>query len=170
MRRLCMLMAAILTIAMLPVVSEAFASVDLMSCRDVRFESYGVRQAEITPISCGGEFSSAEPFIVLIIDVKNVDRRVDVGTQVLDPNGGSVAGDSFVITPPPAGTWAHYWSWIVMPVAATREELTGKGLSFLLHVKGLGLTPPIRERLGEWTLSVTLVPGSTRTHKFTLKP
>lgn len=171
MRKFSVLLIVAMTImVMTPVPSDAFPSARLMSCQDVKFVSFGARSDNVLPMTCRSEFSASDPFIVLIVDIRNVDRDTGVIAQVQDPNGTSVTGAAGTIEPPPGVTWSHYWIIRILPVAATQEQIAGRDQTFQNFVVGSNLTPPVRERLGEWVLTVTLAPGGTTTHKFTLKP
>ena len=150
--------------------SEAVARLKLMSCKDIESADLGSQGRGLVPISCAKEFSATDPYVVLIIDVQNIDFETGVITEILDPGSIVIHAHSFAIKPPPGSTWAHYWRWFVLPLSATTEQLANKGPSFLFSTVAAKATPPIAERLGEWSFVATLTSGSPVTHKFTLRP
>ncbi len=141
----------------------------LTSCRDARFTDRGTFGSEIRGSSCGREFSVQDPYLVLIIDVRNVDRDVNVQVELLDPAGAVVDIGGVQMTPPVGSVWSHYYLWRVLPLAAEPGALPVSNPRLGLNPIRVS-DPPARERLGEWKLQVSLRPGSTMTHTFVLKP
>ena len=170
MRALHLLLAIAFIVTGAAQPSGAVARLKLMSCKDIESADLGSQGSGLVPISCAKEFSATDPYVVLIIDVQNIDFETGVITEILDPGSIVIHAYSYTIKPPPGGTWAHHWRWFVLPLSATTEQLAKKGLPFLFSTVGSKAAPPISERLGEWSFVATLTPGSPVTHKFTLRP
>ena len=170
MRVLPLLLGIAIVVAGIPQASQAMARAKLMSCKDIQSSDLGSQGRGLVPISCMQEFSVTDPYIVLIIDVQNIDFETGLSTEVLDPGSSVIHAKSFTIKPPPGNTWAHYWLYFVLPLSATTGQLAKRGLGFLFSTVGTKAAPPISERLGEWSFIATLTPGSPVTHKFTLRP
>src|SRR5437667_1191479 len=151
MRALYLFLAIAFAVAGIAQPSEAIARLKLMSCKDIESADLGSQGRGSVPISCAKEFSATDPYVVLIIDVQNIDFETGVITEILDPGSIVIHAHSFAIKPPPGSTWAHYWRWFVLPLSATTEQLANKGPSFLFSTVAAKATPPIAERLGAWS-------------------
>src|SRR5207249_6028149 len=83
MRALYLFLAIAFAVAGIAQPSEAIARLKLMSCKDLESADLGSQGRGLVPISCAKEFSATDPYVVLIIDVQNVDFETGVITEIL---------------------------------------------------------------------------------------
>lgn len=119
---------------------------------------------------CGRQFTTADPYIVLVIHLRNIRQTTIVEAELLDAEQASVARFGGVISLP-VGQDVYYsdvWIYRFLPVATDLPALARENPNALFL--GLDVTgKPARERPGEWTFRVRTNQGPTAVLKFTLQ-
>ena len=119
---------------------------------------------------CGDRFTTAQPYVAVIVELTNVRGRTVVAVELQDPEQNAVWTFTQAIVPPEGQDiiYRKVWYWGVLPLGAEPRALIAADPSFLFHL----LTPtgkPVRERLGEWTFRLSLNNGVPVVRKFTLQ-
>jgi len=154
-------------IVLLQLAADAQARLSLSACKKAisRDTVYG---SEWVPRDCGNRFTTQDPYIALVILVEEVrEGQTVVAVQLLDPEQTSILASRPTLTVDP-GRIISYSFLLVLPVAADTEALARENrrlVNAMIPVRG----KPVRERLGEWTLSVGLNRGTPQTLKFRLE-
>lgn len=162
----CVLILTILSIW--PQEVAAYPRVSVQACREARFTNTG-RGQHPTPVGCGREFSTTLPYVFIYVQIEDVDTAVTLQWQVQDPNDEVAARYRFRIAPPNEYyVWTHY-SYAVLPVAATPEDIVKQNPMFDFSVIRVGATP-VNQMPGEWKVRVTLDGRPAANLSFWLKP
>ena len=119
---------------------------------------------------CGDRFTTAQPYVAVIVELTNVRGRTVVAVELQDPEQNAVWTFTQAIAPPEGQDiiYRKVWYWGVLPLGAEPRALIAADPSLLFHL----LTPtgkPVRERLGEWTFRLSLNNGAPGVRKFTLQ-
>src|SRR3989304_2718442 len=98
---------------------------------------------------CGDRFTTAQPYVAVIVELTNVRGRTVVAVELQDPEQNAVWTFTQAIAPPEGQDiiYRKVWYWGVLPLGAEPRALIAADPSFLFHL----LTPtgkPVRERVG----------------------
>lgn len=159
----------LLILAAIPQEAPAIPYVNSLICRGLHFQNTG-SGTQVTPLSCGREFSTSVPYVVLFTQVEQLEEATTLAWQLRDPNDEVYARSSYRINIPSvsAYVWTFY-DYRILPVAATEKEIVEQNPRFRGGVIEVGATP-VSQMPGQWKLSVALGGRSTGTVTFSLKP
>ncbi len=159
----------ILTIlVVVPQQAPAAARVTVFTCGNLVFQDTG-QGVHPTPISCGREFPTSVPFVVLWMQMDDVDTTTTLAWQLLDPSDEVYAKGQVRAVPPNEYYKWTYYAYRVLPVAAATKDIVEKNPRFGSTMIEVG-AKPISEMPGLWKLRTSLDGRPTGTLTFTLKP
>jgi hypothetical protein len=164
--------ALVLFLALLTMVmpqAPAAARLTLFACRDLVFRDTG-QGVHPTPVSCGREFPTSAPYVVLWMQFDDVDVPTTFIWQLVDPGDQMYDKAQLRIDPPSDVhiSWTFY-AFQVLPVTATAGEIVEKNPRFRFRVIEVG-AKPVSEMPGQWKLQTTINGRASGTLAFTLKP
>ena len=148
--------------------SPAEIRLNLMVCRDAQIVSYGASDTRVNPIGCGRQFSASLPYLVLYLQLDEVDQSFMLTWELLDPSGEIYARHRLRHDVVGAYAWTLYLMQI-LPVSSTEKEIVERKPEFRGQVVEVGATP-ISQKTGQWTLQVKVTPGLSTLYRFTLVP
>ena len=151
-----------------PDASGQGANVNLYACRrlDVRQIQAGT---QVNYSQCGGQFTTADRYIAVVVHLRNVRRATLVLAELRDPDK-TVVWRGAGLAAPPSGSDVYYrdlWVFGILPVGADASAVSAENpvlLRYVVQVQG----KPARERVGEWTLRADVNNAQT-TLKFQLQ-
>ncbi|HEY6073838.1 MAG TPA: hypothetical protein VIV15_10695 [Anaerolineales bacterium] len=152
-----------------PSQAPAAARTTLSACRDLAFRDTG-QGVHPTPVSCGREFPTSIPYVVLWMQIDDVDVPTTFAWQLVEPGDEVYDKGQFRIDPPSDVhiSWSYY-SYEILPVTATAKDLVEKNPRFRFSVIEVGIKP-ISEMPGQWKIRTTLNGRASGTLTFTLRP
>lgn len=164
----CAVALILLTFIVFPQPAPATARLTLFVCRNLAFRDTG-QGVHPTPTSCGREFPTSVPYVVLWMQMDDIDSATTLAWQLLDPSD-EVYDKGQVRAVPPNEYYAWtYYAYAVLPVAATTKDIIEQNPPFRFNMIEVG-AKPISEMPGQWKLRTTLNGRPTGTLTFTLKP
>jgi hypothetical protein len=148
--------------------APAAARLSLSACRNLVFRDTG-QGVHPTPVSCGREFPTSLPYVVLWLLLEDLDMATTLGWQLVDP-GDEVyeKGQMRAEAPNQYYVWTIY-AYLVLPVAAAAKDIVEQNPRFRSNIIEVG-AKPISEMPGAWKLRTTLNGRNSGTLTFTLKP
>lgn len=159
----------LLFLAAIPQEAPAIPYVSSLFCLRLHFLDTG-SGIRVTPLSCGREFSTSVPYVVLFIRVEEIQEATTLAWQLRDPNDEVYARDSYRINIPSESKYIYnFYDYRLLPVAATEKEIVEENPRFRGRVIEVGATP-VSQMPGQWKLSVALGGRSMGTVTFSLKP
>jgi hypothetical protein len=159
---------ALTILVALPQQAPAAARMTTYICRTLAFRDTG-QGVHPTPTACGREFPTSVPYVVLWMQIDDVDRATTLSWQLLDPNDEVYAKDQVRAVPPNEYYSYTYYVYAVLPVAATTKDILDQNPRFRFSMVEVG-AKPISEMPGQWKLRTALDGRPTGTLTFTLKP
>jgi hypothetical protein len=164
----CAIVVVLTALVALPQQAPATARLTVYACRNLVFQDTG-QGVHPTATSCGREFPTSVPYVVLWMQLDDVDRATTLTWLLLDPTGAVYANDEVTATPPNA-----YYKWIlydylVLPVGATTKDILEQNPRFRNQTIEVGATP-VSQMPGQWKLQTSLDGRPTGTLTFTLRP
>jgi hypothetical protein len=144
-------------------------TVELSACKKIipqRGFSPGFTDS-LTTRECGNRFTAADPYVAILITLRLIRESLDIGFQLLDPSEAPLWAGRAQVTVEAGYYYENYWLYAVLPVAADLRALAAENAQLAaaaLRFPGR----PARERLGEWTLRVSINRGRPHVLKFTL--
>jgi hypothetical protein len=168
MRRASEFLVMVVLIALLTPAATAEARLTLSACRNLAFRDTG-QGVHPTPTSCGREFPTSVPFVVLWMLIEDVDVATTLGWQLIDPTDQVYEKGQLRAEPPNQYyAWSLY-AYAVLPVAATAKDILEQNPRFRFSVIEVGATP-ISQMPGTWKLRATLNGRNAGTLTFVLRP
>jgi hypothetical protein len=166
LRSLTLLLTLLITC---PPQAPAAARTTLFACRDLVFRDTG-QGVHPTPVSCGREFPTSIPYVVLWMQIDDVDVPTTFAWQLVDPSDEVYDKGQFRIDPPSDVhiSWSYY-AYEILPVTATAKDIVEKNPRLRFSVIEVGVRP-ISEMPGQWKVRTTLNGRASGTLTFTLKP
>jgi len=128
----------------------------LDSCRSVRRVT-APQSDELLTFQCGRRFSARDPYIAVVTRVRDVEQipRVDAAVQIYDP-------DQTVVE---TYRWAQdveltrrldLWHVAILPIASSPSDLAAQLPNLREDIVQVKSGRAFRERLGTWTVRVTV--------------
>ena len=146
----------------------ADARLTLSACRNLVFQDTG-QGVHPTPVSCGREFPTSIPYVVLWMLIEDLDVAMTLGWQLIDPADQLYEKGQVQAEPPNQYyAWSLY-TYVVLPVAAPAKEIIEQNPRFRFSVIEVG-AKPISQMPGAWKLRATLNGRNAGGLTFTLKP
>lgn len=152
----------------LPSSIEAIPRINLLACRDVASQDLFSAGTQLNPVGCSREFPTSIPYIVLFMEIAEIDYPAVFAWQLADPSDEVFARSRRQINPTPGYMWT-YFVIAILPVAATEKEIVEKNPRFRYSVVEIG-AKPLSEMPGEWKLRASLSSAAPVTIRFTLRP
>jgi len=168
MKTACALALLLALLTMLPPQAPAAARTTLFACRDLVFRDTG-QGVHPTPVSCGREFPTSIPYVVLWMQIDDVDVPTTFAWQLVDPSDEVYDKGQFRIDPPNEYYSWTYYPYEILPVTAAAKDIVEKNPRFRFSIVEVGVKP-ISEMPGQWKLRTTLNGRASGTLAFTLKP
>lgn len=167
-RTACAVVVVLTVLLVLPQQAPATARLTVYACRNLVFQDTG-RGVHPTATSCGREFPTSVPYVVLWMQMDDVDRATTLAWQLLDPSDEVYAKGQTTAAPP-----NEYYAWTiytyqVLPVAAITKDIVEQNPRFRYRMVEVG-AKPVSEMPGQWKLRTSLDGRPTGTLTFTLKP
>jgi len=152
----------------LPPAAAAEIKLNLMVCRDAQVIRYGANDSRVNPIGRGRQFSASLPYLVLYLQLEDVDQNFSLTWELLDPTNEVYARYRYRSEVVGAYAWTYHLMQI-LPVSSTEKEIVERNPEFRGRVVEVGATP-ISRKTGQWTLQVKVIPGLSTLYRFTLVP
>lgn len=155
MRPIAALGVVIALLGLEPETALADFRVTIDACQAVR-RLAAPQGTDLLASRCGQRFSSRDPFIAIVTRIRDIVQtsRVDADVQIFDPSQTFVEGYKLRVDVEPEGR--EIWDVAILPIAASASDLTAQMPDFradIIEVKG---GRPLKERLGTWTVRVTV--------------
>ncbi len=165
------------TVAGLPGSADSAPRIDrLVACKSVALQVHPLFGLSLTPVDCSDQFTTAERSVELLVEIY-LDTMADVEVTLSDPDQNKVWEWKRRIGPPP-GRYGSWTIWGTLPITANPDEIQrqnplGAGtiraqLTSYQVIRVAG--KPVRERVGDWSLRVTVAGDPASTLKFILAP
>jgi len=168
MKAACMVALLLLFGLISPPSAPAAARLSLSACQSLAFRDTG-QGVHPTPVSCGREFATSVPYVVLWMLIEDLDVPTTLGWQLVDP-GDQVYEKGQLRAEPPNQYYAWtLYAYLVLPVTAAAKDIVERNPRFRFSVIEVGVKP-ISEMPGQWKLRTTLNGRNSGTLTFTLKP
>lgn len=160
------LLVAALVFGLAPA-SAGQAWLNMLICRDVRISDLGASGTQVAPVGCGREFAASSPYVILYVELANVDQSFTLTWELLDP-ADEVYSRFRINRTVTSGRWTFFF-WNVLPVSSTERDIVDANARFKGRVVEVGATP-VSQKMGQWKLRVTVFPGPSSTYRFSLVP
>jgi hypothetical protein len=157
-------MAVSASVGTAPASGQGSHDIELCKKLESRGHVYG---SELVTSQCVSRFTTADPYVAIIVHLRNFTDSMDVGVELLDPAQTSVWSATYPIRVQAGYGYSDYWIWRVLPIAADEAALAAENPQLAaarLRIEGR----PAKERLGEWTVRMRINNGWPLTRKFTL--
>ena len=144
------------------------ANMILQACRRIELRQI-VAGSQVYYTQCTDRFTTADPYIVVVIHLRNVRQSITVVGELLDPEQATVWSLRRSVTPPLGSDiiYSDLWYFGILPVAEEPRKILADNPSWLFSMI-LPSGKPTRERLGGWTFRVSLNSGPQQVRAFTL--
>jgi len=140
---------------------------NLLACKQLAFRQ-SPAGSSLATINCGTRFTTQDLYIGLVIQFADLRDDVDVAILLIDPDQSNALAWRTTIRVDPSIRYSTYQIYLVLAVAADADALAKENRQLadaMIPIRG----KPVRDRLGQWTLSVTLGRGQPMLLKFTLE-
>ncbi len=148
--------------------STGQSQMSILVCRDIQVISYGQNNTRGNPLGCARQFSTSLPYLVLFVELTDVDQSFALTWELIEPSGEVYVRQRYRQEVGGGSSWTIFF-WHVLPISASGAEIIEKDSRFRGRVVEVGAVP-ISQKTGQWTLRVTATPGPSALYKFTLVP
>lgn len=151
--------------ALQPKTALADVVISLDACKSVRW--IAVPQGrELLTVRCGRTFSSRDPYIAIVTRVRDVVQipRIDGVVQIYDPDQALVESYQWGQDIQGLTTVYEFWDVAVLPIATASRELASQLPDFQKDIVQVKNGRAFKDRLGTWTVRVTV---NRQTHSLT---
>ncbi|MBI3998740.1 MAG: hypothetical protein HY355_06870 [Armatimonadetes bacterium] len=148
--------AIIAALLLNPHVAVADIRVTIDACKSVRRLATPAG-TDLLTTQCGRRFSPRDPYIAIVTRIKDVTQPqgIEAIVQILDPSQAVVEGYRLGLTAEP-DSGGEIWDVAILPIAASARDLALQLTDFRADIVQVQSGRPLRERLGTWTVRVTV--------------
>ncbi len=166
-RNLLAVAAVVSAVILVPSPTEAQSRVSVQACKQIipRQTAYG---PEVLTRNCGNRFTTQDAYAALVLELFDLNDSIQIALLSKDPEQTNVWATRTGFTVESETRYSVASISIVLAIASDAAALAKENpqlLNYLIPVRG----KPVRERLGEWTYTVTLGNRPPLVLKFTLE-
>jgi hypothetical protein len=159
------LVALMVTLMSVPA-TDGQSSYAVQFCRKLTSQA-STSGREVATSQCGTKFTTSDPYIAIVVHLRDVRTELPVVQELLDPDQASAGTVQTVVRVEAGSRWANFWIWRILAVAADQPALAAENFTPGNMIPLTGKA--VRERPGDWTLQLRLRGAPPVPFKFTLQ-